>query len=47
MRSPTTLAFLDSRTDTEVVIVRDKSFGDPFAIAALLKQYAASAQNIA
>lgn len=47
MRTPTTLAFLDSRTDTEVIVARDKSFGDPFSIAALLKQYAASAQNIA
>jgi len=47
MRTPTTLAFLDTRTDTEVIVVRDKAFGDPFAIAALLKQYAASAQNIA
>jgi hypothetical protein len=47
MRTPTTLAFLDSRTDTEVVVATDKAYGDPFTIAALLKQYAASAQNIA
>jgi hypothetical protein len=47
MRTPTTLAFLDSRTDTEVIVATDKAFGDPFMIAALLKQYAASAQNIA
>ncbi len=47
MRTPTTLAFLDTRTDTEVIVATDKAFGDPFTIAALLKQYAASAQNIA
>ena len=47
MRTPTTLAFLDSRTDTEVIVATDKAYGDPFTIAALLKQYAASAQNIA
>jgi|SRR5579884_2184151 len=47
MRTPTTLAFLDSRTDTEVIVATDKTYGDPFTIAALLKQYAASAQNIA
>jgi hypothetical protein len=46
MRTPTTLAFVDSRTDNEVVVVNDKSHGDPFMIAALLKQYAASVQNI-
>jgi hypothetical protein len=47
MRTPTTLAFLDNRTETEVIVATDKAYGDPFAIAALLKQYAASAQNIA
>ena len=47
MRTPTTLAFLDTRTDSEVIVATDKAFGDPFTIAALLKQYAASAQNIA
>ena len=47
MRTPTTLAFLDSRTDTEVIVATDRAYGDPFTIAALLKQYAASAQNIA
>ncbi len=41
-RTPTTLAFVDTRTDDEVVVVTDGSYGDPFMIAALLKQYAAS-----
>jgi len=30
------------RTDDEVVVVTDGAYGDPFMIAALLKQYAAS-----
>ena len=47
MRTPTTLAFLDTRTDHEVVIATDSSYGDPFMIAALLKQYAARVQHIA
>ena len=47
MRTPTTLAFVDSRTEKEVRVIDDKSHGDPFMIAALLKQYAASAQSIA
>jgi len=46
MRTPTTLAFLDTRTNTEVVVATDASFGDPFMIAALLKQYASSVQQI-
>ena len=41
-RTPTTLAFVDTRTDDEVVVVTDGAYGDPFVIAALLKQYAAS-----
>ncbi len=41
-RTPTTLAFVDTRTDDEVVVVTDGAYGDPFMIAALLKQYAAS-----
>lgn len=44
MRTPTTLAFVDSRTDNEVIVVTDKAYGDPFYIAALLKQYAAQRQ---
>lgn len=42
MRTPTTLAFVDSRTDREVIVVTDKSYGDPHYIAAHLKQYAAA-----
>lgn len=46
MRTPTTLAFIDSRTDQEVTVVTDTAYGDPFYIAAHLKQYAAAhAQN--
>lgn len=46
MRTPTTLAFLDTRTDSEVVVATDSSYGDPFEIAAYLKQYAARLQQI-
>jgi hypothetical protein len=45
MRTPTSLAFLDSRTDKEVLVVEDTSYGDPFLIAAVLKQHAASVQE--
>ncbi len=45
-RTPTTLAFVDTRTDREVIVANDNSFGDTFYIAALLKEYAASAQQI-
>ncbi|GAC1403335.1 MAG: hypothetical protein NVSMB49_20610 [Ktedonobacteraceae bacterium] len=41
-RTPTSLAFIDTRTDNEVIVVTDGAYGDPFMIAALLKQYAAS-----
>lgn len=44
MRSPTTLAFVDTRTDKEVVVVTDKAYGDPYLIAAHLKQYASDCQ---
>ncbi|HJT58139.1 MAG TPA: hypothetical protein VJ761_16665 [Ktedonobacteraceae bacterium] len=47
MRTPTTLAFIDDRDESEVIVVTDTSFGDPYMIAALLKQYAASVQQIA
>jgi len=47
MRTPTTLAFIDSRNDSEVIVVTDAAYGDPFMIAGLLKQYAASVQQIA
>jgi hypothetical protein len=46
MRTPTSLAFLDTRTDTEVTVTADSSFGDPFMIAALLKEYAGKVQNL-
>ncbi len=45
-RTPTTLAFIDTRTDQEIIIASDSSFGDPFMIAALLKQYAANIQQV-
>jgi hypothetical protein len=40
MRAPTSLAFLDSRTNSEVVVVTDGSHGDLFTIAAYLREYA-------
>jgi hypothetical protein len=45
MRTPTSLAFLDTRDDKEVLVVEDTSYGDPFLIAAVLKQQAASVQE--
>lgn len=45
-RTPTTLAFVDTRTDKEVIVATDKGYGDPFLIASFLKQYAASAQQL-
>ncbi len=45
-RTPTTLAFIDTRTDQEIIIANDNAFGDTFMIAALLKQYAADVQQI-
>ncbi|MGH2509984.1 MAG: hypothetical protein ACRDHZ_21600 [Ktedonobacteraceae bacterium] len=42
MRTPTTLAFIDERTDQEVIVVTDKAYGDPYFIAAHLKEYARS-----
>ncbi len=47
MRTPTSLAFVDSRTDSEVTVVTDNAYGDPFMIAAWLKEYAGHVQNIA
>ena len=47
MRTPTTLAFIDSRDDSEVIVVTDGAYGDPFMIAGLLKEYAASVQQLA
>ncbi len=46
MRTPTTLAFVDSRDDREIIVATDSSYGDPFTIAALLKQYCRTAQNV-
>ena len=42
MRAPTSLAFLDARNNTEVIVVSDDAFGDPFAIANTLKEYVTS-----
>jgi hypothetical protein len=44
-RTPTSLAFIDTRTDEEAIVVTDGSFGDPFMIGALLKRYTASVQE--
>jgi hypothetical protein len=41
-RTPNTLAFVDSRDDTEVIVTTDQAYGDPFYIAAHLKEYAAA-----
>lgn len=46
MRTPTSLAFVDSRNDSEVIVINDTSHGDPFMIAALLKQYARGVQDV-
>ncbi|HET8845483.1 MAG TPA: hypothetical protein VFN35_28705, partial [Ktedonobacteraceae bacterium] len=46
MRTPTTLAFVDGRTDREVVVLSDKTYGDPHHIGGQLKEYvAAKVQN--
>lgn len=45
VRTPTSLAFIDERTDTEVTIVNDNAYGDPYTIAAVLKQYVQSARS--
>lgn len=45
-RTPTSLAFVDTRTEREVIITNDNAFGDTFHIAAVLKQYASAAQQI-
>jgi hypothetical protein len=46
MRTPTSLAFIDTRTNREVTVVNDSAYGDPFTIAALLKQYTAAVQQL-
>lgn len=46
-RTPNTLAFVDSRSDSEVIVTTDQAYGDPFYIAAHLKKYAeARLQNM-
>jgi hypothetical protein len=46
-RTPNTLAFVDSRSDAEVIVTTDQAYGDPFYIAAHLKKYAdARLQNM-
>lgn len=42
-RLPTSLAFVDTRTNDEVIVATDGAYGDPFMIAALLKQHASAA----
>jgi hypothetical protein len=44
MRTPASVAFIDSRSDKEVLVLNDTTFGDPFAIGTVLKEYASSAQ---
>ena len=43
MRTPTTLAFIDTRTSKEIVLLTDNVYGDAFTIAELLRQYVDSA----
>jgi hypothetical protein len=45
MRTPTSLAFIDARTEQEVTVVNDGAYGDPFFIAAVLKEHAAAADK--
>ena len=45
-RTPAMLAFVDSRTDREVIIKDYDLYGDPITIATLLREYASSAQRI-
>jgi hypothetical protein len=45
MRTPTSLAFLDTRDDSEVIVLTDDAYGDPYLIAAYLKQYSRSVQH--
>jgi hypothetical protein len=46
MRTPTSLAFIDTRTEQEVTVVYDNAYGDPFFIAAVLKERAAAVTAI-
>jgi hypothetical protein len=45
MRTPTSLAFIDARTEKEITVVNDEAYGDPFFIAAVLKEHAAAADR--
>jgi hypothetical protein len=45
MRTPTSLAFMDSRTEKEVTVLTDASYGDPYTIGAILKEYVLSVQQ--
>jgi hypothetical protein len=44
--TPSTLGFIDSRTDSEVIIRDYNLYGDPSTIATLIKEYAASVRQI-
>ena len=46
MRTPTSLAFIDTRTDKEVTVLEDTAYGDPFLIAAFLKDYTRAVQTL-
>jgi hypothetical protein len=45
MRTPTSLAFIDARTEKEITVVNDEAYGDPFVIAAVLKEHAAGSAH--
>jgi hypothetical protein len=44
--TPSTLGFIDSRTDSEVIIRDYNLYGDPSTIATLMQEYAASVRRI-
>ena len=44
--TPSTLGFIDSRTNTEVIIRDYNLYGDPSKIATLMKEYTSSVQRI-
>lgn len=44
--TPSTLGFIDSRTDSEILIRDYNLYGDPSTIATLMKEYAASVRRI-
>ena len=45
-RTPTALAFIDSRTNAEVIVASDAFYGNPFTIADLLKEYTTNVQRL-